>query len=203
MSTTITNTFPVILLQGEDRVRQQELIAEVEQARFADVTTKAPARQGDAVQQSEEFAAAVRAYGKFRTGAIRRAIHVELQTIGRTAYGALIKKHPAREIEQTVTRPDGSTVVEKELHPDDAEYRFNRDTMGEELVPECVRSVTSPTPENVPDVNTPSKLAAWLDSLPKWAWTLLYDRAVELQEEGQMDPKVDLSSLLDQTFDAT
>lgn len=198
MSTTIVNTFPIILLQGEDRARQEELLADVNRAHY-EAADAGPSRAGDPKPEVEARAA----YDEFREGAIQRAIHVTLQSVGRKVYGDLLRKHPPREVEAKVTRPDGSVVVEKHPHPEDDGRRFNYSTMGEDLVPECIAEVTSPTPENVPDVKSATKLAAWLDGLPQWAFDLLYERAVELNEQGGLDPKVSLSSLIALTSGVT
>jgi hypothetical protein len=179
MSGLTTRTTTVVLLQGDDLDPIAELQAAVESAAISNVG--APQRLNDDSLQS-----AAQAYDAYMDEAEKRGVHVELKALGRHLFRTVVAKHPAREGDE-----------------DDKAWGFNAETIGDDLVPECFVSATSPTKANTPDVSTAAKVAEFLDGLSDGDWSRLVSAAINLNQSAGPNPKARISSRLAPTSGAT
>jgi hypothetical protein len=103
-------TIEVVLLQGDDATRAEELLADVERA----------VALGPSVRINEEPAhvAASRAYDTFIDEAAQRAVVLTVAALPRRRFRELMAAHPDNKV--------------------DADAGFNVDEFGDDLVPECM-----------------------------------------------------------------
>lgn len=178
MSTTIkSRTTTVVLFQGDDLDPIEELRADVQEA--------AGLADGNRRLGDDPVATAAQHYDEFVDEAVKRAVKVTLNAVGRKEFRALVEKHPPR--------PDNEV---------DDGWGFNYETFADSLVPECFEGAISETPENNPDVSSPNKRDAFLDALSDGDWSRLYSAALLLNQGSGPDPKARLSSRVAQTSGA-
>lgn len=114
-------TATILLYQGDDQARLDELAAEVDRARVAG----SPSRLNDV----DGYAAAVDAYRDFASEAKDRAVAVVVRALGRRQWRSLVDAHPVREGNER-----------------DAAYGVNFDSFGDALVPPSIAAPEFTTP---------------------------------------------------------
>lgn len=129
------------------------------------------------VGDSQGVKDAADAYDAFVAEAAERAAVVRLRSVGHRKWRELLAAHPPRDD-----------------NPVDAARGFNTDTLGDDLVPASLAS------EDFADDNERDE---FLDMLPSADWMRVYAAALSLNEDTGPDPKVQLSSLLGGTSNAT
>lgn len=164
-------TKTVVLFQGDDLARHDELLDEMQ--RTAQGISGTSPRLGDDPKAAARLAA--EAFNAFKDEAEERAVKIEVRAIGRKAWRELVAKHPVREGD------DG-----------DEERGFNVESMGDDLVPACIVEGQFPS---VADRD------AFLDDLPDGLWNLLYRQCVQINQAIGPDPKARLPLPLDPTSD--
>lgn len=166
-------TKTVSLFQGDDLVRHEELLAEMQ--RTAQGISGTSARLGDDPKVAARLAA--EAFNAFKDEAEERAAKVEIRAVGRKTWRDLVAKHPAR--------PD---------EDDDEARGFNVDTFADDLIPACIVEGQF---ASIADRD------AFLDDLPDGLWNLLYRECVDLNLSTGPDPKARISLPADPTGDET
>jgi hypothetical protein len=171
-------TTTVVLYQGDDMAKLQELDQACDVAlRLATAGTDGPKRIGDGTDLSDAQAKA-EARDKFAESVIEHATIVELGGLPRHTWRDLKKKHPPKADDQT-----------------DAAYGFDKDGLGDELVPLSVVSVDP--------VVQPGDLAAFLDGLTEAQFDNLFHSAYDLNVNQGTDPKASVVSVLTLLRDET
>lgn len=168
MTTLNVRTTTVPLLQGDDYDRLSQLLFEAQNA-----VKRTVSRLGDA----DDLADAQEAYNAAAAEAEERARKIELKALPRKEWRALRIAHPPRDGD------DG-----------DAEVGFNRDTMGDDLVPVSVVDGQFPS---IADRDE------FLDALADGDFEKLYAAAVDLNTGFGVDPKARLSSTRSLKSDGT
>lgn len=168
MTTLKPRTTTVVLFEGDDYDALSRSLED-----FASKAKQAVARIGDA----DEAVEAQEAYNALADEAEARARAITLQALPRKAYRALVGDNPPREGD------DG-----------DLELGFNRDTMGDDLVPASIMGGQFPS---VADRDE------FLDALADGDFEKLYVAAIGLNTSLGPDPKARLSSLRSPKSDET
>lgn len=156
-------TKTVSLFQGDDLVRHEELLAEMERA--ARGISGTSARLGDDPKVAARMAA--EAFNAFKDEAEERAAKLEIRALGRKAWRDLVANHPARGGDDA-----------------DEAQGFNVDTFADDLIPACIVEGQFPS---VADRD------AFLDDLPDGLWNLLYRECLTINQASGPDPKARLS----------
>lgn len=168
-------TRPVTLLRSDDRLRAQDLLADVDRLEMVKIQST-PLRQGDEIGVTE-LKAAEDAYDDFMDGAVERGRTVVVGNLPRRRYRELVAKHAPRE-----------------KNADDEAYGFNYDTMGDELVPACVLDGEFPSH---------SERDSFLDNLSQGDFAKFYAAAIVVNQGTGPDPKARISSRRGPTGDET
>lgn len=175
-------TYPVVLFQGGDLARIDELMADVANA-------IAMAEQGGPKtldETDDEAAKAAKRHDKFVAEATKRAVTVQCQVLNRRRWRSLLAEHPPRKkVEKVKDEDTGETTEEEVTEPDDRVYGFNTETMADDLVPAAIAPG---------QFDTPADRDEFLDGLSDRQFSKLYSAAVKHNWGGLPDPKADLSS---------
>ncbi len=168
-------TRPVTLLKSADRLRAQELLAEVDRFEMVKIQS-APLRQGDEIGVSE-LREAEQAYDEFMDGAEERGRTIWVGNLDRKPYREMVARHAPRE-----------------KNDDDAVYGFNYETMGDELVAPCIVEG---------EFESESDRDQFLDKLSQGDFAKFYAAAIVVNQGGGPDPKARISSRRGLTGDET
>lgn len=171
-------TRTVVLFQGDDRTRVNELHQAVEAA----VTREGIRRVGD----GSETLTAAEEYDAFVLEATERAVKVDLRQLRHKIWRNLVLANPPRDDDE-----------------DDKEYGFNVDAMGEALLPYV--DVEDPEQRTIisPQFDTAEALQDFIDDLSHGDFQRLFSAAYLLNVDSGGDPKADMSSRLARISDAT
>lgn len=167
----------VTLFQGDDYDRELELRKDVERAA---VNADNPRRIGD----SPSVQAAAAAYDEFVAEAAERGVKVLLVALPKGRYRELVATHPPREDSD-----------------EDAAWGFDYSTLGDELVPASMCDEKGKPHD--PEFANRAAVVEFVDSLPDGDFSLLYSKAVGLNQSQGPDPKASLSSRLARTGEET
>lgn len=209
MSTTLkARTTVVTLFQGDDLDPITERAKDVKKVAESTI----PRRIGDGDPALTE---ASKSFDDFMDDATGRAVLVGLAALPRKVFGALRAEHPPRMVaDLDPDAPEGAEVV----HGGDARAGFNQDTLGDALVPVCMKRYwkiadelaaaaaaagDEAAPPDVTRFESDEAIAEFLDDLADGDWAKVYSAAVMLNQSMGPDPKVRLSSHLAQTSDET
>lgn len=168
-------TIEVVLLQGDDATKAEEILAEVQRVADAeDRRLAASLRIGDAPDMSA-VDEAMRGYNEFMDAAIERGAKLNVTALKGREYRAILADHLPREGNER-----------------DQRAGLNWDTIGDDLVP----------PSVIDEFKNAAERDEFLEDLNHANWTRLVAAAVHANQGG-VDPKARLSLPSDQTSGET